>query len=93
MKLSECISFPKELEEQQNFDELYINGFNQSLKECKDAVDKMEVNEKEIYKILTEVLFTYKQKYMRGDKVAENCFLEQAKAIADNLPKLLKEKD
>ncbi len=37
---------------------------------------------KEIYKILTDVAFEYKQKYMRGDKVAENCFIEQAKALS-----------
>ena len=41
--------------------------------------------EKEIYKILTDVLFVYKQKYMRGDKVAENCCLEQAKALNTHL--------
>lgn len=91
-KLSECVSFPKKKEDRyynehgvifyKNTEE--IKGYNQALNECKDAVDKMELDVVALENIIyhearTEHLKTSIEKHL-------------VKAIADNLPKLLKEK-
>ena len=85
-KLSECISFPRE-RPFENYPSFYSEdwqngrsvGYNQAIKECKDAVDKMGLDVDKIWNIIKDY---------KGDKTNNSL----AKEIADNLPKLLKEK-
>ena len=87
-KLSECIAFPEKKDRYyDNYRVIFLKigekekGFDQALKECKDAVDKMGLDWEKIENIMLE----------HADDNSMIWFGDVAQAIADNLPKLLKE--
>ena len=114
-KLSECIAFPKKKDRYyDNYRVIFLKigekekGFDQALKECKDAVDKMELKvDKDFECWLMEYHCENNPETL--DDMLPDCFNDwvadldceeflrlgnkYARYIADNLPKLLKEKE
>ena len=104
-KLSECISFPKEKVDKSSLEYQidkdcceFKRGYNKAIKECKDAVDKMELDVEKIKEII-KPLVPHSKGCFSGIAEGKSCvcgltarLLTIAYKIADNLPKLLKEK-
>ena len=102
MNLSECISFPKErpFENYPSFpSEDWQNGrsvgYNQAIKECKDAVDKMELDVEKIAKLVSihirhtddcSFWVAKKDYFNHCDCGVKKSSYKTAQYIADNLP-------
>jgi len=94
-KLNECISFPKELDVITGFGNYNDENeaYNQAIKECKDAVDKMEVDVEKIVRVIYSTKHWQALHLEVQSEILKYVNIGLAKAIADNLPKLLKERE
>ena len=73
----------------------YISGYNQALSDLITFLEsvEVEVDESQVYKVLSDIGFRWKENAMKGKKQSENIFIDQAKAFVAHSKEIWKVKE